>query len=245
MAEVAPNSFENLTQSGLVKVTSKDDKNVSLTVDVYMGNTSLVVFTGAGGKPWKIGLPGRVQATLLTLLRKMKNAAQPCREPIMLSVFDDGSTGGKKGFKDVGNIGFGIDENLNFYIDITHNDLPGRHMFPFRHDPKFNFSNTTLSEKDMLGASIDVMIAAFETTIPLAERISSFKRTGGGGQRGGFGGGAGGGGGGNRGGYGGGGGGGGYGNNNNQQQRSGSFGGGNGGGGNTGGGVDEDSGLHV
>lgn len=228
MADPAPNSFESLTQSGIVKVNSKDDKNVSLSLDVYMGNTSLVVFTGAGGKPWKLGLPSKVQANIVVLLKKMQAEPRPCREPIFINEFVEEN--GKKQFKQKGCIGIGIDENLTLFIDVAANDLKGRHLFPFKGDGRFDFSNTSMSEKDTLVGMLEFLISSFSTTVIMAERISSFKRTGGaGGNKGNFGGG-------NRG--------------------SGSYGGGNSGGGNNyganaqqsstfGGGPDVENDLHV
>jgi hypothetical protein len=192
MADAAPTSFENLTQSGLLRVNSKDDKNVSMSIDTYQGNTSIVVFTGAGGKPWKTSLPLRVRLVMIALLRRLQADPTTRREAITLQTFDDGSTGGKKGFKAVGQLGFGIDESMMFYIDIAANDLQGRHMFPFKPDAKFDFVNTSLTERDMIGATIEYFITTLNTIVPIAERISSFKRApGGGGNRGNFGGGGG------------------------------------------------------
>lgn len=190
MADPAPNGFENLTQSGIIRVNSKDDKNVSLSLDVYMGNTSLVVFTGAGGKPWKLGLPPKVQANIVIMLKKMQAEPRPCREPIFINEFVE--EGGKKQFKQKGCIGIGIDENLGLFIDVAANDLNGRHLFPFKGDGRFDFSNTSMSEKDTLVGMLEFLINSFSTTVILAERISSFKRTGGnsgGGSKGNYGGG--------------------------------------------------------
>lgn len=226
----APNpqyAFENLTQSGLLRANSKDDKNVSLSIDTFGGNTSFVVFTGAGGKPWKVNLPRKTISNVVILLRKMKADIRPCREPIMLNQFDTET----KRFKQVGQIGIGIDDNLQFQIDVVHNELNGRHTFPIRPDGKFDFSNTSLSEKEGLEAILDWLINILSVETLIAERLSSFKRAPGGmgGNRGGFGGG----GGGNR-NYGGGQGGGGYQQRQNTQQSN-TF----------GGGVDSDNDLHV
>ena len=197
MADVAPNGFENLTQSGIFRINSKDDKNVSLSLDVYMGNTSLVVFTGSGGKPWKQGLPSKVLANLVILLKKMQNEPRPCREPVFLNEFVEEN--GKRQFKQKGCIGFGIDENLVPFIDVSANDLVGRHLFPLKPDARFDFSNTSMSEKDSLVGLLEYLIQCFSYTTTIAERISSFKRAPNqGGNKGGYGGG-----GGNRGNYGG------------------------------------------
>lgn len=218
-----PNAFENLTQSGLLKVPSKDDKNVSLQIDVWGGNTSIVVFTGAGGKPWKHILPTKIRFVVAQLLRRMKAEPRPCREPIMLNAFVEEN--GKRQFKQMGQIGIGIDENLGLYIDVAHNELNGRHHFPIKNDGRFDTSNTSLSEKDLLVGLIDWIIHVLTVETVTAERLSSFKRQGGGGggNRGGFGGGQ------NRGGYSGGGGGNQYGGNNGgggqRQQSGGTFGG--------------------
>lgn len=201
MAEVGQNSFDNLTHSGLIKVASKDDKNVSMQIDVWGGNTSLVVFTGAGGKPWKHPLPAKTRYNIALLLKKMRQEPRPGREPIMLNAFVEEN--GKRQFKQMGQIGIGIDENLLLFIDIAHNELNGRHLFPFKGDGRFDYSNTTLQPKDTLIAQIDYLIDALINQTSLAERLSSFKRAPGGG--GGFNRGGGGGGGNRGGGYGGGG----------------------------------------
>lgn len=228
----ANNSFENLTQSGIFRINSKDDKNVSLSLDVYMGNTSLVVFTGAGGRPWKLGIPAKVRCNIVVLLKKMQAEPRPLREALFINEFVEEN--GKRQFKQKGSIGFGIDENLTAFIDVAANDLQGRHMFPIKPDGRFDFSNTSMSEKDTLVAMLQWLIDSFSDTAMFAERLSSFKRTGGGGGNRNFGGG----GGGNRGNYGGGGGGGNYNqNNNNNNQQSNTFGGG--------GGADVQDDLHV
>lgn len=188
MADAA-NSFEMLTQSGIFRINSKDDKNVSLSLDVYMGNTSLVVFTGAGGKPWKLGLPAKVRANIVILLKKMQAEPRPCREPMFINEFVEED--GKKKFKQKGCVGFGIDEALIPFIDVAANDLNGRHMFPLKQDARFDFSNTTMSEKDSLVGLLEFLINCFSETTIIAERISSFKRTGGaggGGNKGSYGG---------------------------------------------------------
>lgn len=220
MAEIAPNSFENLTQSGLIKINAKDNKDVSFSIDVYMGNTSMVVFEGGGGKPWKKGLPAKLQAAILVLLRKMQNEPTVRREPIFFNDYDAEA----KKYKQVGCVGIGIDEKMTLFIDVAGDGLRDRYMFPIRTDGRFDFQNTSMTEKDMIASTIQVLITLFEASIPTAERISSFKRTGGGGG-GNRGGGGNYGGGGNKGGYGGGGSGGGggggnYGGGNNNRQSS-------------------------
>lgn len=225
MADVGQNSFDNLTHSGLLKLPSKDDKNVSLQIDVWGGNTSLVVFTGAGGKPWKHPLPAKTRYNLKLLLMKMRAEPRTMRDPIMLNAFVEEN--GKRQFKEMGQLGIGIDENLQLYIDIAHNELSGRHLFPVKGDSRFDYKNTSLQPKDMLIATIDWIVHVLIEETAMAERLSSFKRAPGGG--GGFNRGGGGGGGNRSGGYGGGQGGGG-----------GSYGGG--GGGNQGGGQRQQSG---
>jgi hypothetical protein len=106
-----------------------------------------------------------------------------------LNKYEEGDN--KKGsFKQYGCIGFGIDESLVLFIDVAANDLQGRHLFLFKNDGRFDFSNTTLAEKDSLIANIEFLIESLQTTTNIAERVSSFKRTsggsgGGGGGRGG------------------------------------------------------------
>jgi hypothetical protein len=209
MAEPGANSFENLSHSGLLKLPSKDNKDVSFQIDVWGGNTSFVVFTGAGGKPWKHAMPPKTRWSIATLLKKMRDNPRPCREPIMLNAFVE--EGNKRMFKQMGQIGIGLDDNLQPFIDVAHNDLNGRHLFPIKGDGRFDFTNTSFEPKDSLTSLLDWIIDTLTTQCAAAERLSGFKRTGGGGNF-------------NRGGGGGGGG-----------QRSGGYGGGNSGGGGGGG----------
>lgn len=228
--QTSPNyTYENLTQSGLFRINSKDDRNVSLSLDAFGGSTSFCVFTGAGGRPWKYSLNGKAKALIIVMLEKMAAAPSPQRQPVMLNKFEEND--GKKRFVEYGQIGFGIDENLMLFIDVAANDLQGRHLFQIKPDPKANFTNTTMSEKDILVGLINWLIGELRITSTLAERMTSFKRAPGGGFGGNRGASAGGG---NRGGSsysggnaGGGSGGGGYNNNNNnntqQRQSSGTF----------------------
>lgn len=176
-------TFENLTQSGLMKINSKDDKNVSLSVDCFGGMTSFAVWTGAGGKPWKLNLPRKTINNILTLLKKMRRDPVPGRQPIMINAYDQEI----KKWKNVGQIAFAIDEGLNFQIEVAHNDLNGRHTFPVKQDGRFDFSNTFLSEKEGLSSLISWLIEVFSHDTVIAERLTSFKRNPqGGGNRGGY-----------------------------------------------------------
>jgi len=178
-----PNSFETLTHSGLIKANSKDDKNVSFQVDVYGGIVSLVVFTGAGGRPWKQNIPAKAIANILILLRKMRANPAPCRESIFINEWDPEA----KRFKQVGQIGIGIDETLTFQIDIAHNQLQapgGKFTFPIRPEARFDFTNTSLSEKETLQGVIDSLITTLTLEALVAARLSSFKRVNGGQQGG-------------------------------------------------------------
>jgi hypothetical protein len=180
----SPTSFENLTQSGLIKVNSKDDRNVTFQIDAYGGNISMVVFTGAGGRPWKLNIPAKVTANLLILLRKMRANPAPCREAIFINEYDAET----KRFKQVGQIGIGIDEGLTFQLDVAHNQLQapgGRFIFPIKPDGRFDFTNTTLSEKEGVQGVIDSLITALSIESIVAARLTSFKRQPGAGGQGG------------------------------------------------------------
>lgn len=227
------NSFDKLTHSGLIKANSKDDKQVAFQIDVYGGNIGFVIFTQAGGRPWKINIPSQAIANILILLRKMRANPAPCREAIFINDWDMET----KRWKQVGQIGIGIDEALVFQIDIAHNQLQapgGRFVFPIRQNAKFDFSNTSLSEKEAVQGVIDYIIGTLSTEATIASRLSSFKRApgqGGGGKPGGYNAG-----GGNR-SYGNNGGGNNYNRNNNNQNNA--------SGGTFGGGTDIESDLHV
>jgi len=174
--------FENLTQSGLLKTNSKDDKNVTLSIDTFGGNTGMSVWTGSGGRPWKINLPRKTIANIVILLRKMRADPRPQREPIMINMWDAEA----KRMKQIGQIGIGIDEGLVFQIDIAHNDLSGgRHTFPLKPDGRFDFSNTTLTEKESVEGVLDWLINALSIESLVAERLTSFKRPAGGNRGGG------------------------------------------------------------
>jgi hypothetical protein len=170
-----PNSFENLTHSGIIKANAKDDKTVSFQIDVYGGSISLVVFTAAGGRPWKQNISTKAISNILILLRKMRANPAPCREAIFINDWDAET----KRMKQVGQLGIGIDDTLTLQIDIAHNNLQapgGRFTFPIRPETRFDFSNTSLSEKEALQGVIDSLITTLSLEALLAARLSSFKR---------------------------------------------------------------------
>ena len=221
---MADQDYSNLTHSNLLKQGSKDDKNVTFQLDTWGGNTSWVIFTGGGGKPWKYPLPEKTRHLIKEILIKMRDNPVADRQPVYLQFFD----AEQKKFKQVGCIGFGLDEKLNFFIDVAHDELNGRHQFLFRSDGRYDVLQTNLTERDTVRATINWILSVLIDKTLVAERMSSFKRApqgGGGGKRGGYGGG---GGGGNRGGgnYGG-----------NSGGGGGNYGGGGGGGGNRQGGT--------
>jgi hypothetical protein len=165
--------FSNLTQSGLMKIVSKDDKNISLSINAFGGSTSFSIFTGSGGKPWSLSLKRRALNTIDILLEQMIQDPKPCRQQIMINSWDQEA----KRSKQVGHLAFGIDENLVFQIDLAHEGLNGnRYVFPVKTDFSMDFSNTTLSEKDILKSAIMTLREALMTIAPIAERITSFKR---------------------------------------------------------------------
>lgn len=183
------NSFENLTHSGIMRVNSKDDRNISLSLNAFGGSTNFSVFAGGGGKPWSVTLKRRSIANIIILLRNMQNNVQPCREMIMIKQYDPEA----KRSKEIGSIAFGIDENLTFQIEVAGDGLNGRHIFPIRNDLGLDFSNTSMSEKDIVKGAIETLIDALSLSSVVAERLTSQKRQfsggGGGGNRGNFGGG--------------------------------------------------------
>ncbi len=169
------NSYENLTHSGLFSIPSKEDRNVNLQLGVYMGNTSLSIFQGPGAKPWKVGLPNKVMSQIITLLRKMRAEPRVCREPIFIQKWVDDNE--KKGFVQEGSLALGIGEDMLPFVEISHNDLKQKYLFVVKPDPRYDFSNTSLSEKDTLQGLIDFLIEAFSINRVTAERMSSFKKT--------------------------------------------------------------------
>lgn len=169
--------FSNLTQSGLMKLVSKDDKTVSLSVNSFNGSTSFSIFTSSGGKPWSLGLKRRALNAICILLDQMIADPKPCRQQIMINSWDQEA----KRSKQVGHLAFGIDENLVFQIDVAHEGLNGnRYIFPVKNDFSMDFSQTTLSEKDLLKSAIMTLRETLMDIAPIAERITSFKRPAGG-----------------------------------------------------------------
>lgn len=179
--------FSNLTQSGLMKINSKDDKTVSLSINAFGGSTSFSIFTSAGGKPWSLTLKRRSVNAIALMLDRMMADPKPGREQIMLNNWDQEA----KRVKQVGHLAFVIDENLVFHIELAHEGLGGnRYVFPIRTDLGFDFSNTSLTEKDILVSAIMTLRETLMDIAPIAERITSFKRPagnfGGGGNKGGY-----------------------------------------------------------
>ena len=185
-------TFDKLTQSGLFRINSKEDKQVSLSFDAFGGSTGFGIWTGGGAKPFKLPLPRMAMHRFVALLRKMRANPIAGREQIPLMQWDPET----KRSNQVGMIVFSLDENQNLAIEISHKELNGRHTFPIRHNSKFDFSGTSLSPREDLESLFDWLISEMLMVSPVAERLSSFKRPPqGGGGRGNYGGG------GNRGGY--------------------------------------------
>lgn len=184
-------AYENLTQSGLFRLTSKDDKQVSLSINAFGGSTAISVFAGGGGKPWSQTMKRRSIRQIVLLLEGMRNDIRPCRETIMINTWDQEA----KRAKQIGHIAFGIDDNLQFMIEVAGDGVGGngKHVFPVRTDLAFDFSNTSLTDKDVVKTAIDTVIEALTVIAPIAERMTSFKKqfggSQGGGNRGGYGGG--------------------------------------------------------
>ena len=185
-------SFDNLTQSGLAKLTSKEDKNIALSINCFGGSMSFSVFTGGGGKPFSLTIKRQSIYVIGTLLQQMIADPRPCRQGIPINTWDQEA----KRSKNIGQLAFGIDENLIFQIELSHEQLNGgaRYTFPVKKDFTLDFSNTSLSEKDLLAAAVTYIHEILTTVAPIAERLTSFKRPqgnfgGGGGNRGGYGGG--------------------------------------------------------
>lgn len=171
-------NFGDLVQSGMFSKRSKDDKNVSLSVGCYGGMTSLTVFTGAGGKPWSTTIPRDTIPAFVLILRKLKeNPSAGSRKPVFIQKYQENENGRGGKYVQAGCLGFGIDETMNFYIDISANDLTGRHIFVIKPNPKYDFSNTELTEKDMLFASIDAFIHLLVNSTDSGERLTAFKKT--------------------------------------------------------------------
>ena len=170
-------TFENLTQSGLFRLYAAEDKNVTLSLNVFGGNTSLAVSTGAGGKPHNIGIPRKLCNTIALLLKRMGSDIKECRNPIPFRKFEEND--GKKAMVERNNVAFGIDDKSVFYIDVAadfNND--GRMQkwrFPVKNDARFDFSETVLNERDLIVANIATIMEAF-TLSGFAERITSFRR---------------------------------------------------------------------
>lgn len=177
-------SFENLTQSGLIKANAKDNRDVSLSVNCFGGSTQFSVFTGNGARPVSISLQRQSIHAIVILLKKMRENIRAHKETVFLNTWDPDN----KRMKQVGQIGFGIDENMTFQFEIAHNDLNGRHIFPIKPNSKVDFSNSSLSEKETIESILNWLIQTFEIETVVAERLTSFKRPntgGGGGNRGG------------------------------------------------------------
>ena len=164
--------YDNLTQSGILKFNSKDDKAISLSIGTFGGFTSFAVFVG--GKPWKTNIPRISLYAMIAVLNKMMLEPHPRREAI--SMFEWEEENGKRRLKECGAIGYGITDNLELYIDVAANNLEGRHMFPIKQNARFGFANTCLTEKDILQANIQFLINNLQYVTETAERMTAFKR---------------------------------------------------------------------
>lgn len=183
--------FDALIHSGIVNYPSKEDRNIKLSLDVYKGNASFTIFTGAGGSPWRQSLPPMCRALMLAALRKIRQQPHVCREPF--SFIKSEQIDGKWNRTPLGIIAFGIDDSKTFYIELAFNELNNgqRFTFPVKLPGSIDVSGTSFTEGDILKAVIDSFIDALGEQVNLARRLSTVRQGngGGGGNRGGSGGG--------------------------------------------------------
>jgi len=212
----SPYTFENLQHGELLRVYSKENKDVSMAIGVFNKACSITVFQGGGSKPARLPIPADTAMMMVAVLQKIKANPQQCDFSFGFKTWNPDN----KQNVPIGQINVGVNEMMQLYFKVASNDLNGSHTFLVRPSAKVDLSQSGLNERDILGAMTDTVADVLTTARVLAERLTSFKRPQGGG--GGF----------NRGGGNNRGGGGGFGNNNNSGGGSGStFGGGNAGGG--------------
>jgi len=191
MADVAPNSYENLTHSRMLTAYAKDNKEASLTVGVYGGNTSFSIFNGTGGRPvWSQNVARATLFQLGALIDLMIANVTQCRFPIVINEWDNEN----RRFNKAAEFALGIDETNHVCIDIASDKISGgqnRFIFQIKPNAKFDFTNTPLNEKSHIVATLTFLKDLFLNRTGQAEVATSFKRQpggGGGGNRGGGGG---------------------------------------------------------
>lgn len=168
----AMGSFENLTHSGLAKFKNKEKDGPTLNIDVFGGSTRFVVFLGQGAKPFNLSLPSLARATFVRLLRRVQANPTPARESIQLNGWDAEN----RKVKQEGHVAIVIDDNLALYIEIGHQQINGKQVFQIKPDFKWDFSQTSMTDKDIFQSLIDYLISVLSLDSVVAERLSSQKR---------------------------------------------------------------------
>lgn len=177
MSDTSSNyDFSNLTQSGILRFYSKEDRNISMSFGSFNGSSSFTIFTGSGGKNWKRSIPPIARRALVSLLRVMSKKGSNQRQVVKFTEYDAEA----KKVRDVGHIAFIVDDGMNILIEVGGEGLPQKFTFPVKPNARLDFSETDLTERDMFESIFAFLIDTFTISTAVAERLSSFKRPAGG-----------------------------------------------------------------
>ena len=178
-------TLADLNTSGLISLNAEGNRDVSLSVGVFMGNASFVVFTKGGPPSFKVTLNTIAITLLKKLLRKMVSGAKPgYRQALNLRDFDQEN----RKFNVTGGLAFGIDDNNTLYIEAAGKGLTERHKFPVKIPGSWDVSNTDLTEREIIEVCAESIIDALTYDVSAAKALTRVKRKqgqGGGGKSGG------------------------------------------------------------
>ena len=166
-------TLDDLSHSGLLSLRSESNPDVSLSVGVFQGNASFTVFTKGGPPTFKVALNAITVSLIKRLLRKLVSGAKPgYRLPLNLREYNRD----ERKFNVVGGLAFGIDDANTMYIEAAGKGLSERFKFPVKIPGSLDYSNTELTEREVLEIAADSIIDVLVIDVANSRALSRVKR---------------------------------------------------------------------
>jgi hypothetical protein len=157
----------------IVNLTADGDKATTLSIGVFKGNASLVVFSNKSLAA-KFSLSRDLISAIRKKLISTVTAAPGTKVVLNFSKFDPD----QKKWISTGALVIGKDDKSMVYFGVTAPNTPAM-KFPMKTAPSFDFSEP-LSDPDKSILKAETVIEQFTTDIPMALMLTSEKRAPGG-----------------------------------------------------------------
>ena len=163
-------SVAELDYNNLFKATAEGDKDTSMSIGVFKGNASIVVFKAKESRPAiKIGLPGEGRVILMKDARKILTGGPD--QHISRTIYKWNPE--EKKMESAGTIIIGRNDRNVAFIGISGPSFTGV-RFPFRISGAWSSESMTESEKSEFG--LEHFINVIERDVPNAISHTSVKR---------------------------------------------------------------------